>query len=111
MEIYGLADSRGIRLLLHGRRQDDPGPRQRSPQADRADVRELDCRRAKTRRKIILMHIPDGFLTPPLWVSFDIASAGLVGLGLRRVSRTLEDRAVPLMGVLAAFTFATQMLN
>jgi cobalt/nickel transport system permease protein len=57
------------------------------------------------------MHIPDGFLSAPvsliLWV---VAIIG-VGYALRRVNRELDDRKVPLMGVMAAAIFAGQMLN
>ncbi len=34
-----------------------------------------------------------------------------VGIAVRRVDRRLEERAVPLMGVMAAFIFAAQMVN
>src|SRR5204862_5172841 len=57
------------------------------------------------------MHIPDGFLSTPVWVSMDALSAGVVGGALRRVQRTLEPERVPLMGMTAAFLFAAQMIN
>ncbi|OGR90034.1 MAG: hypothetical protein A2992_00595 [Elusimicrobia bacterium RIFCSPLOWO2_01_FULL_59_12] len=57
------------------------------------------------------MHIPDGFLTPRVWVSLDVVSGSLLALGLRRVSAAFEEKAIPLMGVLAAFIFAGQMIN
>src|SRR5438105_2307418 len=57
------------------------------------------------------MHIPDGFLAPRVWVSLDIVSGAFVAVGLRRVSAAFEEKAVPLMGVLAAFVFAGQMIN
>jgi cobalt/nickel transport system permease protein len=57
------------------------------------------------------MHIPDGFLNPRIWVAMDLLSGSFLAIGLRRVSRSLEEKAVPLMGVLAAFIFAAQMIN
>lgn len=57
------------------------------------------------------MHIPDGFLDPRLWGPLDALSGAFVAVGLRRVSAALEDKAVPLMGVLSAFIFAAQMIN
>jgi len=57
------------------------------------------------------MHIPDGFLTPSIWGSLDILSGSFLAVGLRKVSHHLEERAIPLMGVLAAFVFAAQMIN
>jgi cobalt/nickel transport system permease protein len=57
------------------------------------------------------MHIPDGFLSPPVWAAADVVSAGAVGYALRRVNREIEPARVPLMGVTAAFVFAAQMVN
>jgi cobalt/nickel transport system permease protein len=57
------------------------------------------------------MHIPDGFLDPRVWVSLDVVSGSFVAVALRRVSTTFEEKAVPLMGVVAAFIFAGQMIN
>ncbi len=57
------------------------------------------------------MHIPDGFLS--VWVSaiFWLISGLVLALALRQTSRTLAERQVPMMGVLAAAIFAGQMLN
>jgi len=57
------------------------------------------------------MHIPDGFLDAKTWGSLWVVSAAGVGLAARRADRSLDDRAVPLLGVTAAFIFAAQMLN
>jgi cobalt/nickel transport system permease protein len=57
------------------------------------------------------MHIPDGFLAPEVAAACAVPAAGAVGYGLRRASRELEERQVPLLGVTAAFVFAAQMLN
>ena len=57
------------------------------------------------------MHIPDGFLSPPVWGSLDLLSGAAVAFGLRRTSATLQEKSIPLMGVLSAFIFAAQMLN
>lgn len=57
------------------------------------------------------MHIPDGFLTANTWVpAWAISIAGL-GFCLKKAALVLKDRMVPLMGVMAAFIFAAQMLN
>lgn len=57
------------------------------------------------------MHIPDGFLS--LFVSLMLwtVSIVVVAYALRRVGKDLNERQVPLMGVLAAAIFAGQMLN
>lgn len=57
------------------------------------------------------MHIPDGFLTPQVWGTTDLLSGAILAYGLRRVGRHVEEREIPLMGVLAAFVFAAQMFN
>src|SRR5476651_508211 len=57
------------------------------------------------------MHIPDGFLAPSVWGPLDVVSGVFVIAALRRVGRRIEERAIPLMGVLSAFVFAAQMIN
>ncbi|MCC7168800.1 MAG: energy-coupling factor ABC transporter permease, partial [Rhodospirillales bacterium] len=57
------------------------------------------------------LHIPDGFLSAPVSIVGWIVTAAVVGVAARRAERTLSDRAVPLMGVMAAFIFAAQMMN
>lgn len=57
------------------------------------------------------MHIPDGFLSAPVWAGLWVVSAGGVGYCLKKTARLLQDKMVPLMGVLSAFIFAAQMLN
>ena len=57
------------------------------------------------------MHIPDGFLSVVVAVACWVVAIVGVGLALWRSRETLGHRQVPLMGVLAAFIFAAQMLN
>lgn len=57
------------------------------------------------------MHIPDGFLAANTWVPAWLISIGGVGYSLKKVSELLKEKMVPLMGVMAAFIFAAQMLN
>jgi cobalt/nickel transport system permease protein len=57
------------------------------------------------------MHIPDGFLTNRVAVSLDAVSAAGVLYSAGRVKLEDAGRRVPIMGVLAAFVFAAQMLN
>ena len=57
------------------------------------------------------MHIPDGFLSTPIWAGFAAASVPAVGLLARRVQRELAESAVPRLGVMGAFVFAAQMIN
>lgn len=57
------------------------------------------------------MHIPDGFLSPPVFLSGWAASLAVLGFALKRAKKAIKDKMVPLMGVMAAFIFAGQMLN
>ena len=57
------------------------------------------------------MHIPDGFLSIATVATTYAVSAGGVGNAVRVANKKLGEKQVPLMGVLAAFIFAAQMLN
>jgi cobalt/nickel transport system permease protein len=57
------------------------------------------------------MHIPDGFINLPPAAGFGAAAAGGVWYSLRRAARFLDDRRIPLAGLVAAFVFAAQMVN
>src|SRR5512134_985866 len=58
-----------------------------------------------------LMHLPDGFLSLVISVMCWILTSILVGIAISRNNRSLGERQVPLMGVMAAFIFAAQMIN
>lgn len=62
-------------------------------------------------KPILAMHIPDGFLTTPVSLVGWLAMIVLVGMALRQVRAQFGDRQIPLMGILAAFVFAAQMIN
>lgn len=57
------------------------------------------------------LHIPDGFLSLPVSLLTWIIAIGLIALALNRVKADYKERAVPVMGVCAAFIFAAQMIN
>jgi len=57
------------------------------------------------------VHIPDGFLNIATVATTYAVSAGGVGNAVRIANKKLGERQVPLMGILAAFIFAAQMLN
>lgn len=59
----------------------------------------------------VALHIPDGFLSPPILGITWVASIALIALALKFVEADYQDRTVPLMGVCAAFIFAAQMIN
>jgi cobalt/nickel transport system permease protein len=57
------------------------------------------------------MHIPDGFVNLPTSAGFGAAAAGGIWYSLRRAADLLDDRRIPLTGLVAAFVFAAQMVN
>ena len=57
------------------------------------------------------MHIPDGFLSAPVWATMDAVSLPAVGYLARRAQRETEETRIPLLGVMGAFVFAAQMIN
>jgi len=57
------------------------------------------------------MHIPDGFLSVAVALICWIIAIAVIVVALRKTNRTLGERQVPMMGVLAAAIFAGQMLN
>jgi len=57
------------------------------------------------------VHIPDGFINLPTSAGFGAAAAGGVWYCMRQAARLLDDRRLPLAGLVAAFVFAAQMVN
>jgi cobalt/nickel transport system permease protein len=58
-----------------------------------------------------IVHIPDGFLSTPVWAAMDAAAAPAVAFVVRRAQRGFDEAKVPLLGVMGAFIFAAQMIN
>jgi len=59
----------------------------------------------------VYMHIPDGFLQPVTAVTTGVISAGVIAAALKKTRTDLDDAAVPLVGVMAAFLFVAQMVQ
>ena len=57
------------------------------------------------------MHMADALISPAVGGTMWAASAGLLAFCARKVRQTLDDKMIPLMGVLGAFIFAAQMIN
>jgi cobalt/nickel transport system permease protein len=61
------------------------------------------------------VHIPDGFLSG--YQGYRVAagayllSGAAVGWSLKKLGRRMDDRIVPVVGMMSAFIFAAQMLN
>src|SRR3989304_3274786 len=57
------------------------------------------------------MHIPDGFLSLIVSMICWVAAAAIIGLAISKTNKALGEKQIPLMGVMAAFIFAAQMIN
>ncbi|MRR55036.1 MAG: cobalamin biosynthesis protein CbiM [Deltaproteobacteria bacterium] len=57
------------------------------------------------------MHMADALLSPAVGGTMWAVSAGAIAYCSKKVRAQLDDRKVPLMGVLGAFIFAAQMIN
>jgi cobalt/nickel transport system permease protein len=59
----------------------------------------------------LALHIPDGFLSGDVAALAGVVAIAAVAYGLRVANVELDEARIPLLGVLAAFIFAGQMLN
>ena len=57
------------------------------------------------------MHMADALLSPAVGATMWAGAAGTIAYCSAKVRKGLDDRKVPLMGVLGAFLFAAQMIN
>lgn len=57
------------------------------------------------------LHAPDGFMSLPLAIIGYLITGGFIAYAVYRTNRDIGERQVPLMGVMAAFIFAAQMIN
>jgi cobalt/nickel transport system permease protein len=57
------------------------------------------------------LHIPDGFLNLVVSLIFWALTIVAVGIAISKTNKSLGEKQVPLMGIMAAFIFAAQMLN
>jgi cobalt/nickel transport system permease protein len=57
------------------------------------------------------MHMADALISPAVGGAMWAATAGLSAYSARKLKEDLDDRRIPLMGVLGAFVFAAQMIN
>lgn len=57
------------------------------------------------------MHMADALITPIVGGAMWAASTGVGGYSIKKIQTELEDKKIPLMGVMGAFVFAAQMIN
>ena len=57
------------------------------------------------------MHMSDGIVNAPTSVIFGVIAVAAIGLCAVKARSELDERMVPLAGLVAAFIFAVQMVN
>lgn len=62
-------------------------------------------------RFALYLHIPDGFLSGSVATVMYALTAAFLAAAIWQTNRKLKESTVPMMGVLAAFIFAAQMMN
>jgi cobalt/nickel transport system permease protein len=57
------------------------------------------------------MHMADALLSPVVGATMWVGTLAAGGYATRKLNKQLDDKMIPLMGVLGAFIFAAQMIN
>jgi cobalt/nickel transport system permease protein len=57
------------------------------------------------------MHMADALISPAVGATFWVASAAALAYSAKKLKESSDESRIPLMGVLAAFIFAAQMIN
>lgn len=57
------------------------------------------------------MHMSDALLSPAVGAAFWAGSLGTIAYASKKLKEHLDEKIIPLMGVLGAFVFAAQMIN
>jgi cobalt/nickel transport system permease protein len=57
------------------------------------------------------MHMADALLSPAVGTTMWAGSLAAIGYASKKLKSTIDDKTIPLMGVLGAFIFAAQMIN
>ncbi|MDD4238343.1 MAG: energy-coupling factor ABC transporter permease [Desulfotomaculaceae bacterium] len=57
------------------------------------------------------MHMADALISPVVGGVMWAATAGVAAYSIKKIQNDLDEKKIPLMGVMGAFIFATQMIN
>ncbi|MDF2609448.1 MAG: cbiM2 [Lachnospiraceae bacterium] len=58
------------------------------------------------------MHMSDALLSVAVGATMTAVSTGIIGTSIKKINKIeLEDKKIPMMGVMGAFVFAAQMIN
>lgn len=57
------------------------------------------------------MHMADALISPTVGLTMIAVTAGIGAYSSKKIENEMDDKKIPLMGVMGAFVFATQMIN
>ncbi|PKN73433.1 MAG: hypothetical protein CVU52_07165 [Deltaproteobacteria bacterium HGW-Deltaproteobacteria-10] len=57
------------------------------------------------------MHMADALLSPAVGATMWAGSLAALGYSSRKLQENIDNKTIPLMGVMGAFIFAAQMIN
>lgn len=57
------------------------------------------------------MHMADALISPAVGGTMFVATAGIYAYSAKKIQSELDNKKIPLMGVMGAFVFAAQMIN
>ncbi len=57
------------------------------------------------------MHMADALISPAVGGTMLAASAGIAAYSIKKLQTDIDEKKIPLMGVMGAFVFAAQMIN
>ena len=57
------------------------------------------------------MHMADALISPTIGLTMLVATGGVAAYSIKKIKNDLDEKKIPLMGVLGAFVFAAQMIN
>ncbi|MEN6620105.1 MAG: energy-coupling factor ABC transporter permease, partial [Smithella sp.] len=57
------------------------------------------------------MHMADALLSPAVGATMWAGSLATLGYTSKKLKETIDNKTIPLMGVMGAFIFAAQMIN
>lgn len=57
------------------------------------------------------MHMADALISPVVGGTMWVATAGVAAYSIKKIQTEMDEKKIPLMGVMGAFIFASQMIN
>ncbi len=57
------------------------------------------------------MHMADALISPLVGGAMWVATAGVAAYSIKKIQTEMDEKKIPLMGVMGAFIFASQMIN